>query len=160
MYFRINFQTPYLGGTRIMDYWLVHTNNTEEGTPNAFKYILRQGVVATFYDKKGAVEKLEVGDIVLLYHGSNQIIGVGAVVQTYEPHDIKRIDNITHQADVNWIWKAHFDDECNPKNPIMRDSIENQNDKWSGLMAVENVTGKIRCRSLLEQIAKKQEYYL
>lgn len=141
-----------------MDYWLVHTNNTEEGTPNAFKYMLRQGVVGTFYGKKEAVEKLEVGDIVLLYHGSNQIIGVGAVVQTYEPHDIKRIDNITHQADVNWIWKAHFDDDWNPLDSIMRENIEK--DTWSKRHAIENITGKVKCSALLREIAKKQKYYL
>ena len=143
-----------------MNYWLVHTNNTEEGTPNAFKYMLRQGVVGTFYDKKEAVEKLEVGDIVLLYHGSNQIIGVGAVVQTYEPHDIKKIDGITHQADVNWIWKASFDDDWNPTNPIMRDTVESKEDKWSGLMAVENITRKVKYSALLREIAKKQEFKL
>ena len=141
-----------------MDYWLVHTNNTEEGTPNAFKYMLRQGVVGTFYEKKASVEKLEVGDIVLLYHGSNQIIGVGAVVQTYEPHDIKRIDNITHQADVNWIWKAAFDKNWTPINPIMRTSVEK--DTWSTRHAIENITGKVKCASLLREIAEKQEFKL
>lgn len=136
-----------------MKVWIVNTNTkSENGNPNAFKYMLRQNRAAAFYDRAQEIDKIEKGDVVLLYHNDNRIIAVGAVVVPFEGHDFGDIEKVEHWVDVNWLWMADFNSDYIPINSINRHSL--------GITMVNgtvvNVTDQINYRELLSQIANLQ----
>jgi len=138
-----------------MKTWLVNTNSKEENNnPNAYQYMLRQNRVAAYYTRAHAIDKIGVGDLVLLYHNDNRIIAVGAVVTAFKGHDFSDITDVEHSADVNWIWIANFTDS-NPTNPINRNTV--------GITMVNNtvvnVTDQIDYRVLFEEISSKQKLF-
>jgi len=138
-----------------MKTWLVNSNNkAESANPNGFKYMLRQNKAAAFYDRAPGIDKIKKGDLVCLYHNENRIIAVGAVVKPYGGHDFDEITKIEHWVDVNWLWKATFDDKDNPINPIDRNTI--------GITMVNgtvvNVTKQINYKELLSQMSSNQEF--
>ena len=137
-----------------MKVWLVNTNSKEESeNPNGFKFMLRQNKASAYYDKKEAIDKISTADIVLLYHNNNRVIAVGCVIENAE-YDFSEIHNFEHWVDVNWIWKANFNDKFEPTNWIDRHKI--------GITMVNNtvvnITNQLDYKVLLEQIAQKQNY--
>ncbi|CAG35132.1 hypothetical protein [Desulfotalea psychrophila] len=138
-----------------MKTWLVNTNSKDKnGNPNAFKYMLRQNKAAAFYGKASEVDKIEKGDLVLLYHNKNRIISVGAVVTPYEGHDFSAMAKIEHWVDVNWLWKADFDSDFKPTNSINRNDI--------GITMVNgtvvNVSSQVSYKKLFAAIASHQNF--
>ena len=138
-----------------MKAWLVNTNTKgENGNPNGFKYMLRQNKASAYYDRASEVDKIKKGDLVFLYHNDNRIIAVGAVLYDYEGHDYDHINEIEHWVDVNWLWKANFDDNFKPTNSINRNKL--------GITmvgkTVVNVTDQIDYKVLFEEIAMKQQF--
>jgi predicted Mrr-cat superfamily restriction endonuclease len=137
-----------------MKVWLVNTNSKEESeNPNGFKFMLRQNKASAYYDKKVAIDKISTADIVLLYHNNNRVIAVGCVIENVE-YDFPEIHNTEHWVDVNWIWKANFNDKFEPTNAIDRNKI--------GITMVNNtvvnITNQLDYKVLFEQIAQKQNY--
>ena len=138
-----------------MKTWLVNTNTkVDNGNPNAFKYMLRQNKAAAFYDKASGIDKIKQGDLVFLYHNDNRIIAVGSVVTPYEGHDFKDMKSIEHWVDINWLWKAIFDESFTPKNSI------NRNDLGITMVngTVVNVTDQVNYKELFTQIASRQQF--
>lgn len=140
---------------KIMKTWLVNTNiKGENGNPNGFKYMLRQNKASAYYDRALEVDKIRKSDIVLLYHNDNRIIAVGAVVNPYEGHDYKALNEVEHWVDVNWLWKASFDDNFIPTNYINRNKL--------GITMVNgtvvNVTDQVDYKALFEEMAMKQQF--
>lgn len=138
-----------------MKAWSVNTNTKEvNGNPNAYKYMLRQNKAAAFYDRASEIDQIDRGDLVFLYHNKNRIIAVGTVVTPFEGHDFKKIEEVEHWVDVNWLWKADFDSKFEPINPIDRKSL--------GITftagTVNNVTEQINYRELFVQIASRQSF--
>ena len=137
-----------------MKTWLVNTNTKDDNeNPNAFKYMLRQNKAAAFYSRGPEIDKIEKGDLVLLYHNQNRVIAVGAVVTPYQGHDFKDME-IEHWVDVNWLWKADFDANYEPVNPINRKDL--------GIRMVNgtvvNVTDQVDYKELLSQITAQQNF--
>jgi len=138
-----------------MKTWLVNTNTkTKNGNPNAFKYMLRQNKAAAFYDRAPEINKIEKGDLVFLYHNDNRIIAVGSVITSYQGHDFSDIEEIEHWVDVNWMWKAKFNDNYDPINSI------NRNDLGINMVngTVVNITNQVDYKELFSQIAIRQEF--
>lgn len=138
-----------------MKTWLVNTNTkVENGNPNAFKYMLRQNKAAAFYSRASEIDRISKGDLVFLYHNENRIIAVGTVVSPYKGHDFEDMEIIEHWVDVNWLWKARFDDDFEPLNPI------NRNDLGITMVngTVVNITDQVNYRELLFQIAERQTF--
>lgn len=138
-----------------MDTWLVNTNIKEDNrNPNGFKYMLRHNKAAAYYDRASEVDRIKKGDTVLLYHNDNRIIAVGAVLYGYEGHDYNDLNEIEHWVDVNWLWKASFDDDFKPTNAINRNKI--------GITmvgkTVVKVTDQVDYKILFEEIAMKQKF--
>lgn len=138
-----------------MKTWLVNTNTKgENGNPNAFKYMLRQNKAAAFYGRAADIDKIEKGDIIFLYHNDNRVIAVGAVVAPYQGHDFADMELIEHWVDVNWLWKADFDNNYEPINPIDRNSL--------GINMVNgtvvNVTNQVDYKELITQISSRQSF--
>ena len=115
--------------------------------------MLRQNKVSAYYERATRVDKINVNDLVLLYHNNNRIIAVGAVVNDSEGHDFKDLD-IEHWVDVNWLWKDNFDKSKNPINPIIRNDI--------GITMVNNtvvnITDQVDYKKLFEEITKRQNF--
>lgn len=137
-----------------MKAWLVNTNSKEESeNPNGFKFMLRQNKASAYYGKKEAIDKISPADIVLLYHNNNRIIAVGCVIENVE-YDFSEIHNLEHWVDVNWLWKANFNAEFEPINPIDRHKI--------GITMVNNtvvnVTNQLDYKVLFTEIASKQKF--
>lgn len=138
-----------------MKTWLVNTNTRDEnGNPNAYKYMLRQNKAAAFYDRAPAIDQIDRGDLVLLYHNQNRIIAVGTVVTPFEGHDFQELEKVEHWVDVNWLWKADFDSKFEPVNAINRNSL--------GIKMVNgtvvNVTEQVDYKELFVQIANHQSF--
>lgn len=138
-----------------MNTWLVNTNTKgKNGNPNGFKYMLRQNKASAYYDRAPEVDKIKKSDLVFLYHNDNRIIAVGAVVNQYEGHDYEELNEVEHWVDVNWLWKADFDDNFEPTNPIDRNKL--------GITMVNgtvvNVTKQVDYKVLFEEIAMKQKF--
>jgi predicted Mrr-cat superfamily restriction endonuclease len=138
-----------------MKTWLVNTNiKQNNNNPKGFQYMLRQNKVSAYYDRATTVDKINVNDLVLLYHNDNRIIAVGAVVNNSEGHDYKDLDTIEHWVDVNWLWKDNFDESKNPINPINRNVI--------GIKMVNNtvvnITDQVDYKKLFEEITKRQNF--
>lgn len=109
-----------------MKAWLVNTNTKDKnGNPNGFKYMLRQNKASAYYDRALEVNKIKKSDLVFLYHNDNRIIAVGAVIEPYTGHDYVELNEVEHWVDVNWLWKADFDDSFKPINPIDRNKLGN-----------------------------------
>ncbi len=138
-----------------MKTWLVNTNTDQKnGNPNGFKYMLRQNKAAAFYDRAIRIDQIVKGDLVCLYHNQNRIIAVGAVVNPYAGHDFTEIQSIEHWVDVNWLWRADFDESYKPKNPIYRADIN-----IAGVNGtVIDVTNRIDYQALFAEIAKRQNF--
>lgn len=138
-----------------MKVWLVNTNTKGKNkNPNGFKYMLRQNKASAYYDRASEVDRIKKSDLVLLYHNDNRIIAVGAVVNHYEGHDYKVLNKVEHWVDVNWLWKASFDDNFVPTNAINRNKL--------GITMVNgtvgNVTDQVDYKALFEEIAMKQQF--
>ena len=138
-----------------MKTWIVNSNTNENnGNPNGFKYMLRQNRVAAYYEARIKLDRIEEGDLVLLYHNENRIIAVGAALSSYESHDFDDIKSIEHWVDVKWLWKANFNNNFEPTNSIQREKL--------GITSVRpttiNVTDQVDYRALFEEIAKKQPF--
>lgn len=88
-----------------------------------------------------------------LYHNENRIIAVGTVVTPYQGHDFEDMEEIEHWVDINWIWKAKFNEDFEPTNSIDRNVL--------GITmvygTVVNVTDQVDYKELLSQIASRQE---
>lgn len=138
-----------------MKAWLVNTNISNDD--HCFEYMIRHNKVAAYFDGWNTqIDPIKKEDLVLLYHNENRIIAVGCVVKGFEPHDHqKQMGDVEHWADVNWLWKALFDDKLEPLNPILR-TDELNIPMVNG--AVINITAKLNYRLLLEEIAKRQTY--
>ncbi len=137
-----------------MKSWLVNTNSkAKNGNPNGYKYMLRQNKAATNYDKSSSVDKISKGDLVLLYHNENRIIAVGAVIKESEEHDFSDM-NIEHWVDLNWLWKADFNNNEQPINSI------NRNDLNITMVnnSVVNITSQINYENLFQEICKRQNF--
>ncbi len=145
-----------------MKAWLVNTNSKEMNkNPNGYKYMLRQNKAATFYDRNGAIDKIKKGDLVLIYHNMNRVIAVGAVVQDPDinaynnpkTHDFPETHRIEHWVDLNWLWKADFENN-EPVNYIDRKDI--------GITMVNgtvvNITKQLDFEVLFSEICYKQKY--
>jgi predicted Mrr-cat superfamily restriction endonuclease len=137
-----------------MNTWLVNTNsNSNNGNPNGFKVMLRQNKAAAYYGKKGEIDKINPNDLVLLYHNQNRVIAVGFAIEKPE-HDFGDMEKVEHWVDVNWLWKAAFDKNYEPINPIIRTNI--------GITMVNgtviNVSNQIDHTALLSEIASKQTF--
>ncbi len=138
-----------------MKAWLVNTNSKDaNGNPRGFEYMLRQSKAAAYYGRACEVDKIDKGDLVLLYHNDNRIIAVGCVVKSYDGHDFEDMHDIEHWVDTNWIWKASFDNQLNPLNPIDRRSLSINMVNGT----VVNITNQINYQKLLEEIASKQDF--
>lgn len=137
-----------------MNFWVVNSNNNENnGNPNGFLFMLRQNKVATYYHRADEVKNIIIGDLILLYHNKNRIIAVGFAVQT-STHDFIDIANVEKWIDVNWIWKAEFNEFLEPINSIKRQEL-----KISSIRrAVNNITMEIDVNSLLKEIGKRQTF--
>ena len=138
-----------------MKIWLVNTNIKDtNGNPNGYKQMLRQNKAAAFYDNKEKVDKIEPQDMVLLYHNNNRVIAVGFAIND-EEHDFSDMSDIEHFVSVNWFWRANFNEKFEPVNSINRNSI--------GIKMVNgtvlNITDHVDCRILLQEIAKRQNYF-
>lgn len=139
-----------------MNTWLVNTNsNPNNNNPNGFKFMLRQNKIATFYDRKEEIEKIAIADMILLYHNENRIIAVGFAVE-HASHDFEEMSAVESWLDVNWIWKASFDNNYNPINSINRIDIG----ITSVMRSVNNVTGQVNHKEILSQIGKRQHFFL
>lgn len=135
--------------------WLVNTNSKgENGNPNAYKYMLRQSKAAAFYDRAEAIDGISEGDLILLYHNQNRIIAVGCVVNSFQGHDFAEMNYIEHWVDVNWLWKADFDNDFEPVNYINRNDIEITMVNGT----VVNVTEQVNYRELFVKIAEMQNF--
>lgn len=135
-----------------MKSWLINSNSNEDnGNENGFLYMLRQNKVSTFYDKKEKINTVSPGDLILLYHNDNRVIAFGFALNM-QKHDFEPIREIEHWVDVNWIWKASFDTNHNPTNPINRKDI--------GITMVNgsviNITDQVDLKLLLEKIGERQ----
>lgn len=140
-----------------MTCWLVNSNSKyKNNNPNGYKYMLRQNMVAAYYGVNWKVDKIKKGDLVLLYHNENRIIAVGCVVQEFEEHDYEEISDIEHRVDVNWIWKASFNEKSEPVNPINRYDVNISMVNGT----VNNVSNQIDYKKLFEEIAKNQNFDL
>jgi len=141
-----------------MKAWLVNSNsNPNNKGPHCFEYMIRHNKVAAYFDDWNTqIDLIKKGDLVLLYHNKNRIIAVGCVVKGFEPHDYQQTMGTAdeHWADVNWLWKASFDDQLNPVNPIIRTDV----DITMVGKTVVNITEQLDYRLLLEEIAKRQAY--
>jgi predicted Mrr-cat superfamily restriction endonuclease len=138
-----------------MKTWLINTNSkVVNGNPNGFAYMLRQSKAAAFYDRATTIDKIQEKDLILLYHNKNRIIAIGFVVKNYIPHDFRDVRHIEHWVDVNWIWKAVFDEKLKPLNPIDRNDV--------GIRMVNNtvvnVSNQIDCSKLMEEMSKRQTF--
>ena len=138
-----------------MKSWLVNTNIKEiNKNPNGYKYMLRHNKASAYYDRASEVDRIQKGDLVLLYHNDNQIIAVGAALYGYEGHDYNDINEIEHWVDVNWLWKVSLDAGFKPTNSINRNKL--------GITmvgkTVVNVTDQIDYKVLFEEIAMKQQF--
>lgn len=134
--------------------WLVNTNSkAENGNPNGYKFMLRQNKAAAYYGRKTEIDKISPHDLILLYHNDNRVIAVGFAVDRMK-HDYKDLSSIEHWVDVNWIWKANFDDNFNPTNSINRHDLEITMVNGTVL----NITGQIRYDVLFEEIGKRQSF--
>ncbi len=137
-----------------MKVWLVNTNSSDDnGNPNGFKFMIRHNKVAAFYDKRTKVDKIEKGDLVLLYHNDNRIIAVGFAIDGPN-HDFEDLELVEHWVDVNWFWKASFNKKFEPINSIDRNLV--------GITMVNNtvvnITGQIKLRELLKSIGDRQSF--
>jgi len=140
-----------------MKAWLVNSNsNPNNKGPHCFEYMIRHNKVAAYFDDWNAlIDPIKKGDLVLLHHNDFRIIAVGFVVKGFEPHDYqKQMGDIEHWADVNWLWKASFDDQLNPVNPIIRTDVGVTKCRNT----VEDITEQLDYKCLLEEIAKRQVY--
>lgn len=137
-----------------MNTWLVNTNSKpNNNNPNGFKFMLRQNKAAAYYGKKDAIDQIAPNDMVLLYHNQNRVIAVGFVLEN-TPHDFEDLTEVEHWVDVNWIWKAKFDDNFEPSNPINRYDLNISMVNGT----VINISGQINYKSLFEQMALRQEF--
>lgn len=116
--------------------------------------MLRQSKAATFYGNAKDIDKIEKADLILLYHNNNRVIAVGSVVTPYQGHDFKDMDKIEHWVDVNWLWKATFDENYKPLNSINRNDLEIT--MVNG--AVVNITDQLNYNKLFEQISLRQTF--
>jgi len=140
-----------------MKCWLVNTNSKQEnGNPHGFKYMLRQNKAAAFYDRSVTIDKIEKGDLILLYHNQNRIIAVGAVIEAFVGHDFSDIEDVEHWVDVNWIWKSVFDEDDNPVTYIDRNTLK----ITMVNNTVVNVTEQIDFKQLFSEIANNQKFWL
>ena len=140
-----------------MTCWLVNSNSkSKNNNPNGFKYMIRQNMVAAYYEVNRSVDKIKKGDIVLLYHNENRIIAVGCVVHEFKQHDYEEISDVEHRVDVNWIWKSKFNEKSEPIDYINRHDL--------GISMVNgtviNVTNQVDYKKLLGEIAIKQVFDL
>jgi len=141
-----------------MKTWLVNSNsNPSNRGPHCFEYMIRHNKVAAYYDPYNKqINSINKEDMVLLYHNQNRVIAVGFVVKEFTGHDYQpdmgSVDE--HWVDVNWIWKATFDNQLKPTNPIIRTDL----DITMVGKTVVNITDQLDYRGLLEEIAKRQIY--
>ena len=139
-----------------MNIYLVNTNNNPaNGNPNGYKYMLREGFVATYYGNKTDIDVVRPGDMVLLYHNDNRIIAVGFVLSGVNPRDFWPEEHFAH---VKWVWKVNFNESFAPLNPIMRDEIHLSTGDVR--RAVENISSKIQYDELWKIVSQKLEYCL
>jgi hypothetical protein len=136
-----------------MKIWLVNTNaNEENGNPDGYKQMLRQNKVIPYYVRKENIDKIEPQDMVLLYHNNDRVIAVGFAIDIQ--NDLAEIVHNEHYVSVNWFWKADFNSQFEPQNPIDRNKI--------GITTVSsivvNITEQVDCRVLLQEVAKRQNY--
>ncbi|MEI6707877.1 MAG: hypothetical protein WCK96_12165 [Methylococcales bacterium] len=142
-----------------MNVYLVNSNTSN--STHCFEYMIRHNKVAAYFDDGNKqnwnkqIDPLKTGDLVLLYHNDNRIIAVGFVVKGFDPHDYQQdMGDVEHWADVNWIWKAIFDDQLNPVNSIIR----------TNELKIPMVNGTVipikdlNYRLLMEEIGKRQVY--
>jgi predicted Mrr-cat superfamily restriction endonuclease len=144
-----------------MKTWLVNTNTKNDP---AHSYMLRQNKIAAFYESAGKLDKISVGDLVLLYHNDNRIIAVGCVVAPpNKGHEIfgAAMNSEEHTVDVNWLWKASLD----PKTWELTSSPINRHDigrASGGIDMVYNtvveVTEKVDYQKLFSEIARVQSF--
>jgi hypothetical protein len=141
-----------------MKAWLVNSNSNPANLgKHCFEYMIRHNKVAAYYTGYNTqIDLINKGDLVLLYHNQNRIIAVGFVVKGFAGHDYQKDMGTAneHWADVNWIWKASFDTQLNPVNPIIRTDV----DITMVGKTVVNITDQLDYKRLLEEIAKKQVY--
>ena len=157
--------------------WLVNTNTKSGGpddkkdNPHGFMYMLRHNKAAGFYGRKGQLNPIQVGDLILLYHNQNRIVAVGCAVSAPQEHDYDDIGDVETWVDVNWLWKANFDtlkhwkdeflnqdpsfpDKHPPSNSINRHDIGLGN--FAGIelhVTVLEVTNHLDYKALFAQIA-------
>ena len=137
-----------------MKAWLVNTNTKQEnGNPNGYRIMLRQNKVSAYYDRKEAVDKIESGNLILLYHNQNRIIAVGCAISSIS-NDFDDIQDIEHSVDVNWLWKANFDNSYEPTNYINRNEVN----ITMVNNTVVNITEQLDYKELFAQIALRQHY--
>lgn len=137
-----------------MKAWLVNSNKKPENNgSHCFEYMIRQNKVAAYYEAKTQIDQIHAQDLVLLYHKQCGVIAVGFIVKEFTQPDYE-LGKIEHWADVNWIWKATFNDKKDPVNAI--------DYKYIGINmlmpTVVNITGQLNHKLLLEEIAKRQTY--
>jgi predicted Mrr-cat superfamily restriction endonuclease len=133
-----------------MNTWLVNSNI--KNNSNAFKYMLRQGKVSSFYQEADRVDKLQQGDLVLLYHNNNRIIAVGSVLSQFDRDDFTNDESTENWSDVNWLWKARLNEHYEPIEHIDRNTVGVTNI----LRVVNRVTDQVDYRALMVEIASKQ----
>ena len=137
-----------------MKAWLVNTNTKEEnGNPNGYTIMLRQNKASAYYDRKQTIDKIGKGDLVLLYHNQNRIIAVGCAISSIS-NDFDDIQDIEHSVDVNWLWKANFDNSYEPTNYINRNEVN----ITMVNNTVVNITEQLDYKELFAQIALRQHY--
>ncbi len=144
--------------------WLVNTN-TKSGrpeekrdNPNGFKYMLRHNKAAGYYPSKPQLDRIQIGDLVLLYHNENRVIAIGCVVSPPQEHDYEDIAIAETWVDVNWLWKADFN-KLDPTNPINRHNIGLGS--FAGIefrVTVLEVTNHLDYKALFSEIASRQKF--
>jgi hypothetical protein len=138
-----------------MKAWLVNSNNNEDnGNPNGYRYMLQQNRVIAYYDRRAEINKIQNGDLVLLYHNQTGIIAVGYALNS-DFHDFEDITKVENWVNINWIWKVRFNNNSNLcENPIDRK-----------LLGITNVYGTVieinnlETLNLLEEIGKRQSIF-
>ncbi len=139
-----------------MKAWLVNTNSKPEHlNPNGFKFMLRQNKVSAFEEGRHKVDKIQIGDIVLLYHNENRVIAVGFALNT-DQHDYTDVKEFEHFIDINWIWKVDCDQKYNLLNPINRYDLK----ITMVNNTVVNITDQIDYKILFEEIGKRQNFLI
>jgi hypothetical protein len=133
-----------------MNIWLINTID-ENRNPNAYKQMFKKNRASAFYSNYKTENKISTQDIILLCHNQNDIVAVGFVIND-EEQSPGYIENF---VSVDWFWKASFNNEFEPTNPINKNTLG----ITKNFPSVIKVTNDVNCRILLEEIAKRQDFF-